>query len=113
MALRYKGDFAGFSLAAGIGYGEITDGNQTQTTAGSRQLIDAQQFGGSISILHTETGLYFNAAAGQKEDDGLADVQFYITNPDLLDDTTRSGLSRQVSKEVVSAREDHRLWPSL
>ena len=24
MALRYKGDFAGFSLAAGIGYGKIT-----------------------------------------------------------------------------------------
>ena len=87
IALRYKGDFAGFSLAAGIGYGKITDGSQTQTTAGSRQLIDAQQFGGSISVIHTESGLYFNAAAGQKEDDGLADVQFYINNPDLLDDT--------------------------
>lgn len=86
MALRYKGDFAGFSVAAGIGYGEITDGNQTQTTAGSQTLIDAQQFGGSISVLHTDTGLYLNAAAGQKQDDGLADVPFYETNPGLLDD---------------------------
>lgn len=86
LGLRYKGDFSGFSIAAGIGYGEITDGIQTQTTAGSRTLIDAQQFGGSVSIIHKETGLYVNAAAGQKQDDGLAEVPFYITNPELLDD---------------------------
>ena len=86
IALRYKGDFAGFSLAAGIGYGKITDGSQTQTTAGSRARIDAQQFGGSISVIHVDTGLYVNAAAGQKQDDGLADVAFYVANPGLLDD---------------------------
>jgi predicted porin len=86
IALRYKGDFSGFSIAAGIGYGEITDGIQTSTTAGSRDLIDAQQFGGSISIIHVDTGLYVNAAAGQKQDDGLRDVTFYRNNPGQLDD---------------------------
>ncbi|MBA4131595.1 MAG: hypothetical protein C0519_09220 [Hyphomicrobium sp.] len=72
VALRYKGEFSGFIVAAGIGYGEITDGVQTSTTAGSRANIDAQQFGGSISVLHSETGLFVNFAAGEKEDDGLA-----------------------------------------
>ena len=86
VALRYKGDFAGFSVAAGIGYGQITDGSQTQTTAGSRARIDAQQFGGSISVMHVDTGLYVNAAAGQKQDDGLAELAFYVANPGLLDD---------------------------
>lgn len=77
VALRYKGDWSGFAIAAGIGYGQITDGNQTKTTAGSRALIDAQQFGGSISVLHTDTGLFVQAGAGQKQDDGLADVAAY------------------------------------
>jgi predicted porin len=72
VALRYKGEFGGFSVAAGIGYGEITDGVQTQTTAGSRANIDAQQFGGSVSVLHKDTGLFVNFGAGEKEDDGLA-----------------------------------------
>lgn len=77
IALRYKNEFGGFSIAAGIGYGEITSGSQTQTTAGSRTLIDAQQFGGSISVLHKDTGLFVQAGAGQKQDDGLADVAAY------------------------------------
>ena len=72
VALRYKGDIAGFAIAAGVGYGEILDGTQTQTTAGSRANIDAQQFGGSISVLHSDTGLFVNFAAGEKQDDGLA-----------------------------------------
>lgn len=86
IALRYKSEFGGFSIAAGIGYGEITDGSQTQTTAGSRTRIDAQQFGGSISVIHKDTGLYVNAAAGEKEDDGLRNVPFYVANPALLVD---------------------------
>ena len=36
--------------------------------------------------MHVDTGLYVNAAAGQKEDDGLAEVAFYVANPGLLDD---------------------------
>jgi predicted porin len=73
IGLRYKGEFGGFSIAAGIGYGEITDGSQTQTTAVSRAFIDAQQFGGSVSVLHKDTGLFVNFGAGQKEDDGIFD----------------------------------------
>lgn len=77
VALRYKGEWSGFQVAAGIGYGEITDGSQTRTTAGSRNLIDAQQWGGSVSILHSETGLFVQAGAGQKQDDGLATSPIY------------------------------------
>lgn len=90
IALRYKTDFSGFIIAAGIGYGEITDGAQTSTTAGSRTLIDAQQFGGSFSVLHSETGLFLNFGAGEKTDDGLADAAIYQgAGAANLDDTDR------------------------
>ncbi len=79
-AIRYSGDVAGFKLSAGIGYGEITDNNQTQSvcmSAPAGQGADGSdtrchQFGGSISALHEATGLFVNFAAGTKIDDILS-----------------------------------------
>jgi predicted porin len=74
VALNWEGEFHGFSIEAGIGYGEITDGVQTSTvcsytaTSGSHD-TKCGQFGGSISILHEESGLFGNFAAGIKTDD--------------------------------------------
>ncbi len=93
IALRYKTDVAGFLIAAGIGYGEITDGTQNLTTAGSGSPVgpdsplDAQQFGGSVSVLHADSGLFVNFGAGEKQDDGLAELAAYQgANAAFLDD---------------------------
>lgn len=84
VALNYAGEHAGFKIAAGIGYGEITDGaaTQTQTVCAASQAtgLDSDtrchQFGGSVSVIHEATGLFVNFGAGQKLDD-------------LIEDTTR------------------------
>ncbi len=80
---RYHGEFAGFKLAAGIAYGENSDisGNRgfeclAQSAAGiapSNRDTKCNQIGGSISVMHTESGLYANFAAGQLEDDLIQD----------------------------------------
>jgi predicted porin len=87
MALRYKADFAGFKLAAGIAYGkETTEGGDAQGQIGNcnqssspntrttppNQGVDCEQYGGSLSVMHTETGLYVNFAAGESIDDNAA-----------------------------------------
>ncbi|KWT65989.1 porin [Hyphomicrobium sulfonivorans] len=77
VSLAYSGEHAGFKIEAGLGYGEITDGTQTQTACasiggvvvGSNADAKCSQFGGSLSVLHSETGLYANFAAGIKKDD--------------------------------------------
>lgn len=79
VALRYTGDVAGFKLAAGIGYSEILDNNQTQSVCMSAPVGNGangsdtrcHQFGGSVSVLHEATGLFINVGAGTKTDDIL------------------------------------------
>ena len=72
-ALNWEGEFHGFTVEAGIGYGEITDGVQTQTVCAFAAVgapdTKCSQFGGSISVLHEKTGLFGNFAAGIKTDD--------------------------------------------
>ncbi|MFN3625409.1 MAG: porin [Hyphomicrobium sp.] len=74
-SLNYSGEHAGFAIEAGIGYGENTDGGQTQTAcaavggAPGQNDTKCSQFGGSISVLHKETGLFANFGAGIKKDD--------------------------------------------
>jgi hypothetical protein len=73
-ALNWEGEFHGFTIEAGIGYGEITDGVQTSTvcsftSVGPAPDTKCSQFGGSISILHEKSGLFGNFAAGIKTDD--------------------------------------------
>lgn len=80
IGLRYKGEFAGLKMAAGIAYGESSD----ETTSGmgfechSTSLASAtvpkagcSQLGGSVSAMHVATGLYVNFAAGYSEDDQI------------------------------------------
>ncbi|WP_295557060.1 porin [uncultured Hyphomicrobium sp.] len=91
IALRYAGEFAGFKLAAGIGYGKITDGPETKIECPSRgggapHDEDCQQVGGSISIIHEATGIFVNFGAGQKKDDVLSGAEIFVgTNPDDKD----------------------------
>ena len=79
IALRYAGEHAGFKISAGFGYGELTDGPETQTacnaqtgTAAANNLNQkCSQYGGSISVIHQESGLFVNFGAGEKTDDLL------------------------------------------
>lgn len=94
VALKYKGDFSNFKVAAGIAYGEATESNvnapatiggeTTARTIGFECVVngqvggsnigtatsdaDCEQLGGSLSILHSDTGLYFNAGGGYLKD---------------------------------------------
>ena len=81
VGLRYKGEFAGFKMAAGIAYGEATEPTgDTHTvgfecaTGGSIADAECSQLGGSISIMHEASGLYTNFAAGYMKDDRIRDL---------------------------------------
>jgi predicted porin len=86
VAIRYEGEHAGFKIAAGFGYGEITDGPETQTgcaigtLAGTNQ--SCSQYGGSVSIQHVETGLFVNFGAGEKTIDLVELSKFAGTGAD-------------------------------
>jgi predicted porin len=76
-ALNWEGEFHGFEIEAGIGYGEITDGVQTQTVcafSNGANGVDCRQFGGSISAIHKETGLFVNFGAGIKTDERASET---------------------------------------
>ena len=72
-ALNYSGEFGGFKIAAGIGYGEVTDNSQTKTVCAAQNADghdqSCRQFGGSISVIHEKSGLFVNFGAGQKTDE--------------------------------------------
>lgn len=74
VALRYAGEFGQFRVRAGIGYhdGKILDtDNVIALIGGENAVIDHEEVVGSVSILHTPTGLFFNAAAGSREWDEI------------------------------------------
>ena len=89
VALRYAGEFGGFKMAAGIGYGENNDGGYTGidcnvTIAGDK---DCSNFGGSVSVMHEATGLFVSAGAGTKKDKLLNDSPIFTgTNADDTQD---------------------------
>ncbi len=81
IGLRYKGEFAGFKMAAGIAYGDSSEppqgtfgfdctANRTlnANVGGTGKDGDCEQLGGSISVMHVQSGLYANFAAGYMED---------------------------------------------
>ncbi|MBX9924803.1 MAG: hypothetical protein K2Y05_00455, partial [Hyphomicrobiaceae bacterium] len=82
VALRYAGEFNGIKLAAGIGYAEWTDGNNSATSPGvgengctkggvgvaAGRDVDCNDLGMSASIMHVPTGLFLTGAYGQRED---------------------------------------------
>ncbi len=43
VALNYEGEFSGFKIAAGIGYGEITDNSQTNTVCAAQNAVGGQR----------------------------------------------------------------------
>ena len=72
VALNYAGEFNGFEIEAGVGYGEITDGVQTNTVCAfsvGTNGVSCRQFGGSVSAIHKESGLFVNFGAGIKTDE--------------------------------------------
>jgi predicted porin len=82
VGLRYKGDLAGFKIAAGGAYGESTDEDadgaffECLSTSAANSVAggssaSCSQYGGSMSIMHEATGLYFNLAGGIHEDDNV------------------------------------------
>ena len=84
-SLTYSGEHAGFEIEAGIGYGENTDSSQTQTACAAYNVsVNGQdtkcnQFGGSVSVLHKETGLFANFGAGIKRDDLIQQSALFAT----------------------------------
>jgi hypothetical protein len=87
VALRYKKEFAGFELEAGVGYLELLEGADIPVCAAAEvdevyfggaivdETSDCRQFGGSFSILHEKTGLFLNFGTGLKVDDFIRDTQ--------------------------------------
>jgi len=93
VGLRYAGEHHGFEILAGIAYGENTDVADTATSkeaffecmhqVAATSDAKCNQFGGSVSIKHVESGLYANFAAGQQQDDLiLQDANFVGSGAD-------------------------------
>lgn len=81
VTLRYKGAVAGFNVAAGVGYLDLVPGSRSRgvcalTFAASGDATKCRQLGGSLSVLHEETGLFLNLGGG-------------LTLQGILDDTAR------------------------
>lgn len=70
-AVRYSGAAAGFKFAAAAGIGEWNDGAGQRGCAKASVGPDLKcwEVGGSASVMHEATGLFFNAAAGYGQDD--------------------------------------------
>lgn len=76
VALRYSGEGGGFKYTAGIGYGVVLDNGQTQTVCPAAIPAAAtdtrcHNLGGSLSVMHEESGLFVSAGAGRKTDELL------------------------------------------
>ncbi len=96
IGLNYKGEFSGFKMAAGISYGEDKtedsvaqigncNNSRANITASSNNVAvssgaDCDILGGSVSIMHEETGLYGNFAAGMSHDNSASGL--YAGNGD-------------------------------
>lgn len=83
-ALRYRGQFAGFDLAAGIGYLQLTPGSRSRSVCAAADIsvsgdpTTCRQVSGSFSLVHLDTGLFVNFGSG-------------LTYDGLVDDTIRYG----------------------
>jgi predicted porin len=102
VALNYEGEFHGFKIAAGIGYGVITDNRQTNTVCANQLGIDndtdCRQFGGSISVIHEKSGLFVNFGAGEKTDELIGETaQFAGTGADAHQTfwSTQAGIEKK------------------
>jgi hypothetical protein len=80
IGMNYKGEFAGFKIAGGIAYGQESSGNADANIiddclAVSGALVggdaDCEQVGGSLSVMHENTGLYMTGSAGWRKDNNI------------------------------------------
>jgi predicted porin len=70
IALRYAGEFSGFRLAAGIGYGVGSDNSDVSATAEAIPGFDeARILLGSASVLHVGSGLFLSGSAARRDVD--------------------------------------------
>lgn len=81
VALRYANKIGDFKVAAGVGYGEMTEADEECTsdangtgTAQAGQGSDCQEVGASASVMHKTTGLFVTGAYGIRIDDGRAAI---------------------------------------
>ncbi len=78
VALRYAGELGGFKIAAGIAYGEVTDGTvslgdgafRNSNGNGGIQESAIQTLNGGLSVKHVGTGLFATGSAGTRDADG-------------------------------------------
>jgi predicted porin len=68
IAAFYKKTYADFKVKAAIGYGEDQEGTGSGVS---------ENFNGSASIMHTPTGLFITASAGEKSKGNGDDETFY------------------------------------
>ena len=75
-ALRYVEDFGAIRVAGGIGYAWSGDNDQRCSNLSqgvsapqvAQSAVNCGYLGGSLSIMHTPTGIYLTGAAGQVDD---------------------------------------------
>lgn len=72
VTLRYAGEFAGFRIAAGIGYGVGSDNSDLANATGVVNFDDVQFVSGSASVLHVKSGLFATGFGGSREFNGTA-----------------------------------------
>jgi hypothetical protein len=81
--LRYKGEVAGFEIAAAVGVLDLTPGSRSRVVcaltlfAPEGDATKCRQAGGSLSVLHEGTGLFLNLGAGLTVDGLLEDTDRY------------------------------------
>lgn len=78
IALRYAGEGGGFKFAAGVAYGQFTDGtgslsndNVCASPGLGGECQEAEVVTGSASIIHVSTGLFVTAGAARREFDNI------------------------------------------
>jgi predicted porin len=83
VTLRYAGEFGGFRIAAGIGYGVGSDdADLALDSTGGKTTFDEVKFtSGSASVMHLASGLFATGFAGRREfEHGDATKDFTETN---------------------------------
>jgi hypothetical protein len=92
-ALRYAGEFSGFRVAAGIGYGVNLNGLNEVTEETAAPGPEPTLLKGSASVLHVATGLYLTGAYVRQDNDkaGRDDTTLWYVNGGITKNWTGLG----------------------
>lgn len=75
VALRYKGEFSGFQLAAGAAYSEYSDRvTRRGVIAATKPDVDVEEWALGASLKHEPTGLFVAGAYGRNDDNNVERV---------------------------------------